>query len=110
MINNFETYLLTHASTFLSDLDFREGLLGVEGDPDWEEVVSVAPAGELHGAGGVAAVDDRQLPQEGAPLLVGVVAVTLRNHGSVHAVTTKEKKRHLNNRENFYGRTSIKFL
>ena len=84
--NSLKEFPFERMRSDITHLDFREGLLGVEGDPDGEEVVGVAAAGELHGAAAVAPVNHRQLPEQGATLLVGVVAVALGDHRGVHAV------------------------
>ena len=51
------------------------GLLGVEGDPDWEKVIWTSVTRELHTSGLVVRIDDRKLPKKRSPLLVAVVAV-----------------------------------
>jgi hypothetical protein len=79
-------------------LNSRIRLLGVEGDADGEKVVGASGAGELHAAGLVVVVDDRQLPEQGAALLVRVVPVALGNDRGAGAVAENAR-----NKNNVFG-------
>ena len=72
-----------------SYLQFGIGLLGIEFDLDWEEVVGVPSAAELHGATLIRGVYHRELPEESTALFVSVVPVALSHHRCVHAVSRK---------------------
>ena len=52
------------------------GLLGVEADPDGEEIVWASSTGELHGPGLTIGVDHGKLPKKLSTFFEGIVAVT----------------------------------
>ena len=77
------------SSSFETHLNSGVRLLGVEADPDWEEVIRTTVTGELHASGFVASVYHRKLPKKSAAFLIRIIAVTFGHDWRTGSMTEK---------------------